>query len=354
MITRNAASIDKNFDIPSVINKDGLTFYDACELRVYGVEFTDGKFRRMKEEDAAAIGENILAISSETAGGRVKFATDSKRIAIFAEYASIAKVPNYSLSATMGFDIYSGERFVGVFVPPLDAKSSYESVIELSGADGSMQEYTINFPISSEVTRLLIGISNTSKILPGKEYKNETPIVFYGSSTTQGACASHPGNAYPSILSRALDTNVTNLAFWGNAKGEVAMAEYIAGLDMSAIVLDYDYNAPSAEHLSVTHEPMFKIVREKKPDLPIIILSAPKPYPTKEDFERIEVIKKTYENAVNRGDKHVYFLSGSEILAPVGNLALADNIHPGDVGFFAISNALAPILKNYLLTYSEK
>ena len=85
MITRNAASIDKNFDIPSVINKDGLTFYDACELRVYGVEFTDGKFRRMKEEDAAAIGENILAISSETAGGRVKFATDSKRIAIFAE-----------------------------------------------------------------------------------------------------------------------------------------------------------------------------------------------------------------------------------------------------------------------------
>ena len=101
MITRNAASIDENFDIPTIINKDGLTFYDACELSLYGIEFIDGKFRRMKVEDAAAVGENILLISSETAGGRVKFATDSNKIAVYAEYASIAKVPNYSLSATM-------------------------------------------------------------------------------------------------------------------------------------------------------------------------------------------------------------------------------------------------------------
>ena len=347
MITRNAASIDENFDIPTIINKDGLTFYDACELSLYGIEFIDGKFRRMKVEDAAAVGENILLISSETAGGRVKFATDSNKIAVYAEYASIAKVPNYSLSATMGFDIYSGERFVGVFVPPMDAKISYESVIELSDTDGSMQEYTINFPICSEVTRLLIGVDSASKILPGKRYKNETPIIFYGSSTTQGACASHPGNSYPLILSRVLDADIINLAFWGNAKGEEAMARYIAGLDMSAFVYDYDYNAPSAEHLRETHEVMFKIIRERHPDLPIIILSAPKPYPTESDIERIEIIKKTYENAVNRGDKLVYVFSGSEMLASVRDLALADNVHPGDVGFAAISTALIPILQKH-------
>ena len=348
MITRSAASIDKNFDIPTVINKDGLSFYDACELSLYGVEHIDGKFRRMKEQDAAAVGENILLISSETAGGRVKFATDSNKIAVYAEYASVAKVPNYSLSATMGFDIYSGEKFVGVFVPSFDAKSSYESVIDLPAADGSMQEYTINFPICSEVTKLLVGVTSTSKIAPGKEYKNEKPIVFYGSSTTQGACASHPGNSYPSILSRVLDSTILNLAFWGNAKGEEAMAEYIAKLDMSAFVFDYDYHSPSAEHLRATHEPMFKIIRDKQPDLPIIILSAPIPYPTENDIERIEIIKKTYENAVNRGDKHVYFFSGSEMLASVRGLALADNVHPGDVGFAAISTALTPVLENIL------
>ena len=112
MNTRNAASIDKNFDIPSSINKDGMAFYEAQKLSLYGLEFTGGKFRRMNTDDALAIGENIYTISSESAGGRVKFATNSKKIAILAEYASIARVPNYSLSATMGFDIYSGEDFV--------------------------------------------------------------------------------------------------------------------------------------------------------------------------------------------------------------------------------------------------
>ena len=92
---------------------------------------------------------------------------------------------------------------------------------------------------------------------------------------------------------------------------------------------------------------MFKIIRERHPDLPIIILSAPKPYPTESDIERIEIIKKTYENAVNRGDKLVYVFSGSEMLASVRDLALADNVHPGDVGFAAISTALIPILQKH-------
>ena len=204
------------------------------------------------------------------------------------------------------------------------------------------------FPISSEVTKLLIGVTSDSKITAGAEYATEAPNVFYGSSTTQGACASHPGNAYPCILSRTLNADFTNLAFWGNAKGEKAMAEYVAGLNMSAFIFDYDYNAPSAQHLEATHEEMFRIIREKNPELPIIILSAPTPYPTKKDIERAEIIQKTDTNAVNRGDKQVYFLSGSEILAPVKSFALADNIHPGDIGFHAIATAIEPILKKNL------
>ena len=80
------------------------------------------------------------------------------------------------------------------------------------------------------------------------------------------------------MISRALDCDYVNLGFWGNAKGEEEMANYIATLKMSAFVYDYDYNAPSAEHLQATHEKMFKIIREKQPNLPIVILSAPKYY----------------------------------------------------------------------------
>ena len=340
--------LDKNFEIPSAINKSGMTFYDAKELSLHGIEYIDGKYRRMKATDAEAIGEKVFMISSESAGGRVKFKTDSNRIAIYAEYHSVSKVSNYSLSATMGFDIYANERFIGVFVPPFDTVDSYESLITLPYADGSMQEYTVNFPICSEVKKLLIGIDDNSSIALGTSYKTDFPIVFYGSSTTQGACASRPGNAYPNMVSRRLDADFINLGFWGNAKGEEAMASYIARLDMSAFVYDYDYNAPSAEHLMATHEKMFSIIRKANPSLPIIIMSAPKPYPTEEDLERISIIKITYENAVKNGDENVYFLSGTEILTSVKDSALADNIHPGDIGFAAIANAVASILKEQL------
>lgn len=347
-MSKAAEILDKNFEIPSSIDKDGFAFYDAQNFDVYGMKFENGKFYRMNPDVACKISENVFAIAYETAGGRVRFATDSPKIAIVAEYTHASKLPNYPFSATMGFDVYSNDRFVGVFVPPFDATDSYESVIVTPFSDGNMHEYTVNFPICSNVKRLLIGVTDGSAITRGKRYAIQKPVVFYGSSTTQGACASRPGNIYENIVSRAIDCDYINLGFAGNALGEEAMARYISNLDMSAFVYDYDYNAPSAEHLKRTHEKMFRIIREANPTLPIIIMSAPKPYTNDEDRAREKVIYDTYENAVQGGDKNVYFLSGAKILEPVGECALTDNIHPGDVGFSAIAGALIPILKKVL------
>ncbi|MBQ8689302.1 MAG: hypothetical protein IJ515_02950 [Clostridia bacterium] len=348
MSRRDAGLIDKNFDIPSTINRDGMAFYDAEKFDVYGVTLIDGIYRRMRASDAAAVNEKILMISTESAGGRIRFATDSARIALYAEYESVARVPNYSLSATMGFDLYSDERFVGVFVPPIDATDSYESMLNVPFSDGLVHEYTVNFPICSEVKRVLIGVNEGSQILSGADYKISTPVVFYGSSVTQGSCASHPGNSYVNMVSRALDCNYINMAFWGNARGEESMARYIASMEMSAFVYDYDYNAPTPEHLEATHERMFRVIREAQPLLPVVIMSAPKPYPSERDILRERIIYRTYENARERGDGNVYFLSGTGLLESVRNEALADNIHPGDIGFFKMAEGLIPVLKKIL------
>ena len=345
----NAAKIlDKNFEIPSSIDKDGFVFYDAQNFDVYGMRCEGEHFCRMNPDEAQKISQNVFEIAHETAGGRVRFATNSPKIAIIAEYNKIAKLPNYPFSATMGFDIYQGERFIGVFVPPFDATDSYESVLDAPFNDGNMHEYTVNFPICSNIKRLLIGVTNGSFITRGKCYAIDRPVVFYGSSTTQGACASRPGNIYENIVSRALDCDYINLGFAGNALGEEAMARYISNLEMSAFVYDYDYNAPSAGHLKRTHEVMFRIIRDANPTLPIIIMSAPKPYTKEEDLEREDIIYTTYKNAVQNGDKNVYFLSGAKILEPVKDCSLTDNVHPGDVGFYAIAGALIPILKKVL------
>ena len=53
------------------------------------------------------------------------------------------------------------------------------------------------------------------------------------------------------------------------------MARHIAGLKMSAFILDYDHNAPSVDHLLRTHESFFRIVCEAQPQLPIVLVSKP-------------------------------------------------------------------------------
>ena len=150
------------------------------------------------------------------------------------------------------------------------------------------------------------------------------------------------------MLSRALDCDYINLAFWGNALGEERIAEYIASLDMSVFIYDYDYNAPNVEHLRATHEKMFKIIRKAQPNLPIVMLSAPRVIKTAEGDERTQVIKDTYDHAVASGDKNVAFLSGEEILRPIASVALADNIHPADIGFWAISQAICQQIQKML------
>ena len=300
----------------------------------------------MPYDVAKSVSEMVASISMECAGGRCRFMTDSPYIAILVKYRSVAKVPNYSYTATLGFDLYTKGDFVGAFVPSLDVIDTFEGVIDVE--KGGVKEYTLNFPVSSEIAELYIGVKEGSVFQKAPKYTLETPIVFYGSSITQGACASRPGNTYANIISRRLNCDYLNLGFWGNARGEEEMAKYIAGLPMSAFIYDYDYNAPSAEFLAKTHEKMFKIIREQNPTLPIIIVSAPKPYPNAKDMQRFEVIEKTYQNAVANGDKFVRYIAGNTMLKGIEDIALADNVHPADVGFLYMANIIVDALKEFI------
>ena len=93
------------------------------------------------------------------------------------------------------------------------------------------------------------------------KYRDMKPVLYYGSSITQGGCCSRPGNTYQAVVSRRLNIDFVNLGFSGNARGERAMAEYVAAQPMSAFAFDYDHNAPSVEHLKNTHYDFYCIKR---------------------------------------------------------------------------------------------
>lgn len=80
---------------------------------------------------------------------------------------------------------------------------------------------------------------------------------------------------------------------------------------MSLFVMDYDHNAPDLEFLQKTHEPFFHIVRKANPELPIVILSRPDTDKFPEDScRRRDIIRQTYRNALEAGDRKVWFVDG--------------------------------------------
>lgn len=347
----NISLIDSNFKVDTKLDIADIRFYDVKQapFEINGVFYESGKFRRLPEAVAKAVNDGVFGLHANTAGGRVRFKTNSPYIAIHAKMPDIGKMPHFALTGSAGFDLYAGEateKYTATFVPPFSIKDGYESKVDF--VSSKMRGITINFPLYSEVSELYIGVSNTAEICPPEPYKIKKPVVYYGSSITQGGCASRPGNSYESILSRRFNADYINLGFSGSARGETEIAEYISKLEMSAFVYDYDHNAPTAEHLKNTHEKMFKLIRKAKPDLSVVMLSRPKYCLTDDEKMRLEIIRTTYCNALDSGDKNVYFIDGSTLMAMAENEGTVDNCHPNDLGFMSMAEAVGNVLEKIL------
>ena len=339
--------IDPNFKVETKIQEEDIRFYDVLQppFSVHGVFYQDGKFRRIPEAVAKTVNAGVLSRHANTAGGRIRFQTDSPYVAIYAKMDGITRMSHFAFTGSAGFDLYVKDRYQGTFVPPLDMQDGYESIIKFPAAE--MREITINMPLYSNVCKLYVGLQAGAEILPPQAYAYPGPIVYYGSSITQGGCASRPGNAYQNIIARRFGADYVNLGFSGSAKGEQEMAEYIRELDMSLFVYDYDFNAPTAEHLQNTHEGFYLTVRQAHPDIPVVMLSRPKPYLTAEEACRQEIVKTTYQNAKDRGE-NVYFISGQDLMQYAGDGGTVDGVHPNDLGFASMARVLGDLLETIL------
>ena len=222
-----------------------------------------------------------------------------------------------------------------------------ETVTLPAGVDG-YNEVLINMPLYSGISDITITLEANALIAAPLPRDFDKPILFYGSSITQGGCASRPGNSYQAIISAWNNVDYVNLGFSGGAKAEDEIIAYIKDLPMSVFVYDYDHNAPTVEHLRNTHEKMFKAIRAAQPDLPILMLSRPKYYINEEEEQRLEIIKTTYQNAIHNGDKNVYFIPGKKLMELARDEGTVDGCHPTDLGFYSMAMAIEPVLKAIL------
>ncbi len=339
------SKVDKNFEVGKSINQPGIAFHDPLKppFVISGLTYGDGRFFRMDPAVAEKVNDGVSVLNYHTAGGRIRFKTDSPYVAIAVQYNGVSKMPHFAFCGSIGFDLYADNIYRGTFMPSVDITDSLESIVMLG--DGGMREITVNFPLYSEVKKVYVGLDENARIEAPTPYESELPIVYYGSSITQGGCASRPGTCYQAYISRAFNADYLNLGFSGSARAEDAIIDYIKALDMRMFVYDYDYNAPTTEHLIETHEKMFRAIREAHPTLPIVIMSRPKHIRTADEERRMQIITDTYRHARDGGDTNVYLLNGDDLTALCKENGTVDNCHPTDFGFAAMADALIALIR---------
>ncbi|MBR0459429.1 MAG: hypothetical protein IJJ26_09335 [Victivallales bacterium] len=354
-----------------VVNDQELHFVEVKRggpLSVYGLPFweQEEEFCRLPVGALPQQSKGVQGLAWHTSGVKVRFRSDTRALAVRVKLRGHSYYPHMPMTTISGFDLYMGQgcaqQFVGVtrtpentlaYTYPLFNWTTSESQpcypkwdpLDASG----LRQFTMNFPLYNGVEKVEVGFMPGSRLEVPAPFTVPDPILFYGSSITQGACASRPGNAYFQILGRRLDANVIGYGFAGNCRAEPVMLDVINSIPapLAAFVFDYDHNAKNSEFLQETHQPFFRGFRQKHPDTPVIFMSKPDTDRAPEDTEkRRNIILKTFLDARAEGDQNVYFVDGKLFMGTYDrDVSTMDGTHPTDIGFLHMADAVEDTLR---------
>ena len=354
--------IDKNMTIKSV-DENGLAWLspDQYPFKLIGFNWfeQDKIFRRFPANPVPAFPEGVESLSNCTAGGQIKFRSDSSRVGIKVKLPASYSMDHMANTGCSGFDLYLGnsERhtFWGVARSGFDVDEYSHEFAKLESS--VMRDFTLNFPLYNGVAELSIGLEKNASLVAPTPFIDDRPIVVYGTSIAQGGCASRPGMCYTNILSRKLNRPFINLAFSGSGKGEPEVAEHISRIENPAMfILDYEANCVSAEKLAETLPEFIRILRGKHPSIPMLVVSKvayawevfnPSGAKNREDCKKVEI--ENVERCQLAGDKNIYFIDGEFFQGEDFWECTVDGAHPTDLGFYRMAENLLPEIEKRLV-----
>jgi len=231
----------------------------------------------------------------------------------------------------------------------------YNEAVLIKDMDSSMKEFILYLPMYETVDSVYIGVEYASLITKPVRgaFIKKPPIVFYGTSITQGASAMRPGMAYPAIISRHLNIETINLGFSGNGKMERELAEALAEIDASCYVIDCGGNL-TPQLAKERTLPFIRLLRKMRPGIPILLvehLLFPTSRFIKSTRQRIDEINSAFHEAYTTlkkaGITDVYYLPARKQIGDDGE-ATVDGAHLTDLGFTRISLQMEEQLKKIL------
>ena len=333
-----------------------MKWYDVRDWGVEGQGWTETlrDFDRLPEKAQATVPEDVWNLSRHSAGMSARFVTDADSISVrYSLLSAGLAMPHMPATGVSGLDLYGEdsegiERWVSVVQPTHQTMQ----VVVAEKLRPGRRRYTLYLPLYNGVESLEIGVDAGVAFEPVGP-RNERPVLFYGTSIAQGACASRPGMAFPSILGRRLNRPIINLGFSGVGRMDPEVGALLAELNPCVFAIDCLPNMSDSMVADRT-VPLVTQLRTAHPDTPILLVedrtftNAPFfPRLLSEHQDRRAALKRTYGELVDAGVEQLYYLEGDDLLGHDGEGA-TDGSHPNDLGMFRYADAYEPVLRRIL------
>ncbi len=331
-----------------------LVWHDVTTWGAEGREWTSQPRLRWFDRFPAAAEKTVTPkvwnLSRDSAGMLVRFKTDATAICIHYQlHKPELALSNMPATGVSGVDLYarnaSGQwRWVQVTKP-----ETQEVRVEIiKNLAPGLREYAAYLPLYNGVDSLAIGVP------PGAAFEGlaprAKPIVFYGTSITQGAAASRPGMVHTAILGRRLERPVLNLGFSGNGRMDAAVGDLLTQVDAAAYVIDC---LPNMNPKLVTERcaPLVQQIRAAKPDTPIILVEDRRftndwilPAQAKFHDANHAALRAAFDALKQSGVKNLYYIPGDHLYGDDGDGA-NDASHASDLGFMRQADVMEPTLR---------
>jgi lysophospholipase L1-like esterase len=338
--------------------KAKLDWYDARAIGLEGQGFSDVKapYDRLPARAEGKVRDAVWSLSRNSAGLCVRFRTSSPAVhCTWTNTSNRLAMPHMPATGVSGVDLYVRDdqgtwRWLSTGFPREGVTHSAPLV---TGLTPVARDYCLYLPLYNGVSQVEVGVAAGSKVESlVRDEKQRKPIVFYGTSITQGGCASRPGMVHTAILGRKLDRPVINLGFSGNGKMEQAVTDCLADIDAAVFVIDCLPNMNAAE-VTANTGPLVATLRKAHPNTPIV-LAEDRVYSDaflkKDRAERNQTnhaaLKKVFAE-LQGTDKQLVYLPGEHQLGADGEDTV-DGSHPTDLGFLRMADEFAKVLKPLL------
>ena len=287
----------------------------------------------------------VWDLSKSSAGMSIRFISNSKIISVKWTILNDLKMNHMAETGIKGIDLYLKNKDNWQYINTGRPKGIKNESILIDNMTEKMREFKIFLPLYDGVVNIEVGIDSNSVIKKPLK-NNKKPIIFYGTSITQGGCASRPGMAHTNIISRKLDLDCINFGFSGNGRMEQPIAKLISESKPLFYVIECMPNMINAENVTNKTIPLVDTIRENNTEAPIILVDYFIPTTsildkkTENEIRGMNLALKTeYEKMISNGYNNILYIKSENAIGD-DNEGTVDAVHFTDLGFLRYSDFL--------------